>query len=86
MRVSRASAQVSSWHNERVARSSTGRSYIVFDEVAGHGKDAAVMLGVATSLTIARFHRSDTTGSESPRRESGARGWGVRGGLSGRWC
>ena len=57
---------LSAEHNERVAGSSTGRSYIVFDEVAGHGEDAAVMLGVATSLTIARFHRSDTTICTTP--------------------
>jgi len=32
----------------------------VFDEMAGHGEDAASMLGVATSLTIARLHGSGT--------------------------
>ena len=64
---------LSAKHNERVARSSTGRSYIVFDEVAGHGEDAAVMLVVAKSLTIARFHRSVTnTRITSPPLEQAA--------------
>ena len=52
---------LSAEHNEGVARSPTGRSYVVFDEVAGHGEDAAVMLGIATGLTVARLHRASTT-------------------------
>ena len=51
---------LSAKHNERVTGSSTGRGYVVFDEVAGHGEDAAVMLGIAPGLAIAGLHGSIT--------------------------
>ena len=51
---------LSAKHNERVTGSSTGRGYVVFDEMAGHGEDAAVMLGIAPGLAIAGLYGSIT--------------------------
>ena len=50
---------LSAKHNERVTGSSTGRGYVVFGEVAGHGGGAAVMLGVAPGLAIAGLYESN---------------------------